>query len=170
MQEVYERFKDKYPQYATIIQENAMNEEQREKFLLEFEKDPKETLVGFAVMGGIFGEGVDLKGNRLIGAIIIGVGLPQICLERNIIKDYFNGKNSNGFNYSYTYPGMNKVLQAAGRVIRTEQDKGVVLLIDERFNYTSYKRIFPKEWNGNIPIKSEEEIVKTLEGFYNIKT
>ncbi|TCO72299.1 ATP-dependent DNA helicase [Marinisporobacter balticus] len=167
MQDVHERFQEKYPEYATIIQLNTMSEEQREAYLLGFEKDPKDTLVGFAVMGGIFGEGIDLKADRLIGAIIVGVGLPQICLERDIIKDYFNEKNGNGFNYSYTYPGMNKVLQAAGRVIRTEKDKGVVLLIDERFNYGNYKRIFPREWNHRINIKSEDEIIKTLEKFYD---
>ncbi|QZY53922.1 ATP-dependent DNA helicase [Crassaminicella profunda] len=166
MQEVYERFEEKYPEYRTIIQGNIMNEEQREDYLRAFEENPKIPLVGFAVMGGIFGEGIDLKGNRLIGAIIVGVGLPQICLERNIIKDYFNEKNNNGFNYSYIYPGMNKVLQAAGRVIRTEKDKGVVLLIDERFNYASYKRIFPREWNHRINIKSEEEMIQTLEKFH----
>jgi DNA excision repair protein ERCC-2 len=166
MQEVYERFEEKYPEYRTILQGNTMNEEQREDYLLAFEENPKIPLVGFAVMGGIFGEGIDLKGNRLIGAIIVGVGLPQICLERNIIKDYFNEKNNNGFNYSYTYPGMNKVLQAAGRVIRTEKDKGVVLLIDERFNYASYKRIFPREWNHKINIKSEDEMIQTLEKFH----
>ncbi|MCT4618190.1 MAG: ATP-dependent DNA helicase [Marinisporobacter sp.] len=167
MHEVYERFEEKYPEYRTILQESTMNEEKREDYLLSFEEKPKIPLVGFAVMGGIFGEGIDLKGNRLIGAIIVGVGLPQICLERNIIKDYFDEKNHKGFDYSYTYPGMNKVLQAAGRVIRTETDKGVVFLIDERFNYFSYKKIFPREWNNSINVKSEEGIMKTLENFYD---
>ncbi|MBF8983207.1 ATP-dependent DNA helicase [Lutibacter sp. B2] len=167
MQDVYERFQEKYSEYNTIIQGNIMSEEEREAYLSEFKENPKDTLIGFAVMGGIFGEGIDLKGDRLIGTIIVGVGLPQICLERNIIKDYFNEKNNKGFDYSYTYPGMNKVLQAAGRVIRTEKDKGVVLLIDERFNYSSYRKLFPREWNNNRTIKSEQEIIKSLEKFHN---
>ncbi|WP_053956743.1 ATP-dependent DNA helicase [Inediibacterium massiliense] len=167
MQDVYEIFQRNYPEYETIIQSNTMNEEEREIYLSAFETNPENTFIGFAVMGGIFGEGIDLKGDRLIGAIIVGVGLPQICLERNIIKDYFNEKNNNGFHYSYTYPGMNKVLQAAGRVIRTEKDKGVVLLIDERFNYITYKKIFPREWNHSLNIRSEKEMIKILEKFYN---
>jgi DNA excision repair protein ERCC-2 len=103
-------------------------------------------LVGFAVMGGIFGEGIDLVGDLLSGAVIVGVGLPQICLERDIISRYFQESKGTGFEYSYVYPGMNKVLQAVGRVIRTEQDRGVVLLIDERFSNQTYKRLFPAEW------------------------
>ncbi len=95
-------------------------------------------------MGGIFSEGIDLVGDKLIGAIIIGVGLPQICFERNIIKDYFDHHENKGFDYAYTYPGINKVLQSAGRVIRSEEDKGSVLLIDDRFTTYRYKKTIPK--------------------------
>lgn len=156
MNEVYIRFCDKNLGINTICQEIGMIEEERENFLQSFSEENKESLVGFAVMGGIFSEGIDLTGDRLIGTIIVGVGLPQICLERNIISDYFKKINGKGFEYAYMYPGMNKVMQAAGRVIRTEEDKGVVLLIDERFSHSRYRDIFPVEWshgirsNGNI--------------------
>jgi len=143
MQDVYEVFIERYSNIATMIQVGGMKEEEREEFLNKFIDEPKETLVSFVVMGGIFSEGIDLKGERLTGAIIVGVGLPKICLERNIIRDYFDDKNGLGYEYAYMYPGMNKVLQAAGRVIRTETDKGIVVLIDERFAYKSYKDIFP---------------------------
>jgi len=109
-----------------------MTEKEREDFLERFKADPQETVLGFCVLGGIFSEGIDLRDDRLIGAIIVGVGLPQICIERDIIRDYYQNKNRLGFEYSYMYPGMNKVMQAAGRVIRSENDKGVILLIDDR--------------------------------------
>ena len=104
-----------------------------------------DTLLGFCVLGGIFSEGIDLKEDALIGSIIVGVGFPQICSEREIIKEFFDEK---GFDYAYRYPGMNKVLQAAGRVIRTEKDQGIVALLDERFLDYSYQRMFPREWQG----------------------
>jgi len=95
---------------------------------------------------GIFSEGIDLKGDRLIGVIIIGVGIPMICFEKEIIKDYYDNKSKCGYEYSYMYPGMNKVLQAAERVIRTEEDRGTVVLIDDRFLERRYRRLFPKSW------------------------
>ena len=103
-------------------------------------------MAAFCVMGGIFSEGIDLTNERLIGALIIGTGLPQICREREILKDYFDRKGMDGFAYAYQYPGMNKVLQAAGRVIRTDKDRGVILLLDERFYGRDYQRLFPREW------------------------
>lgn len=166
MNEVYERFIEKYGSMNTIVQTTMMTEEEREEYLNRFEYNPKETLIGFAVMGGIFSEGVDLKGERLSGAIVVGVGLPKICLERNIIKEYFNEKNNKGFDYAYLYPGMNKVLQASGRVIRTEKDKGTVLLIDDRFTYNSYKRIFPKSWSHNMSVSSTNQIKNLLMSFW----
>ena len=104
------------------------------------------TLLGFCVLGGIFGEGIDLKNDSLIGAIIVGTGLPQVCPEREILKNHFDSMGEDGFDYAYKYPGMNKVLQAAGRVIRTAEDAGVVALLDERFQQTGYRRLFPEEW------------------------
>lgn len=167
MNEVYKRFEEKFEEINIIIQSSEMKEEERENFLGRFKPNSKETLVGFAVLGGIFSEGVDLKGERLSGAIIVGVGLPQLCLERNIIKDYFNAEKVQGFEYAYKYPGMNKVLQGAGRVIRSEEDKGVVLLIDERFSYFNYKQLFPREWFPNITVRSTREIEYYLERFWS---
>ena len=102
--------------------------------------------MGFCVMGGIFSEGIDLARDRLIGAIIVGTGLPQVCRERELLKYYFNGQGVRGFDYAYLYPGMNKVLQSAGRVIRTDEDRGVILLLDERFRDSRYREVFPREW------------------------
>ncbi|WZL72288.1 ATP-dependent DNA helicase [Clostridiaceae bacterium 35-E11] len=167
MRQVHEIFITNYPEYPTMLQDHDMLEEEREAYLGKFQNCPQETLIGFAVMGGIFSEGIDLKGDRLIGSIIIGVGLPQVCLERNIIKDYFNEIGYEGFHYAYTYPGMNKVLQAAGRVIRTEKDKGIILLIDERYGYASYRKLFPNEWSNATKILSEKEMINTLETFYS---
>lgn len=109
----------------------------------------------YKVIDTMFGEGIDLTGDKLSGAIIVGVGLPQICLERNIIKDYFNESKGLGFEYAYIYPGMNKVMQAVGRVIRTEEDRGVILLIDERFSENNYNKLFPSEWK---PIKLGKDL------------
>ncbi|MCY6353715.1 ATP-dependent DNA helicase [Clostridium sp. ZS2-4] len=168
MNEVYVRFCDKNLEINTICQEIGMTEEERENFLQRFSEENNETLVGFAVMGGIFSEGIDLTGDRLIGTIIVGVGLPQICLERNIISDYFKKRNGKGFEYAYMYPGMNKVMQAAGRVIRTEEDKGVVLLIDERFSHSSYREIFPREWNHGVRTNGMKNIRGIIEGFWKV--
>ncbi|HEY5575490.1 MAG TPA: helicase C-terminal domain-containing protein, partial [Clostridiaceae bacterium] len=151
---------------TTIIQSNNMSEEARDIFLGEFRDDAKGGILGFCVLGGIFSEGVDLKHDQLIGSIIVGVGLPQICFERNIIKDYYNKKNNSGYEYSYIYPGMNKVLQAAGRVIRTETDKGVIFLIDERFTNKSYLQLFPKEWFPNIRVGNSQELERGLKAFW----
>ena len=138
---------------SCIYQTPAMTEEEREEFLQRFENgraedDSRHGLVGFCVMGGIFGEGIDLKKDALIGAAIVGTGLPQVCREREILKKYYDEKKQDGFAYAYLYPGMNKVLQAAGRVIRTAEDAGVVLLLDERFAREEYARLFPREWVG----------------------
>ena len=114
---------------------------------IEEEEDDR-TLIGFCVLGGIFGEGIDLKKDSLIGAIIVGTGLPQVCNEREILKDYFDEEGNNGFDYAYRYPGMNKVLQAAGRVIRTVDDVGVIALLDVRFLQPANLRLFPREWSS----------------------
>ena len=161
MEEVFNRFSEKYPQIKASIQSNFMTEAEREAFLQNFKRCDSDNILGFGVLGGIFSEGIDLKGDRLIGAIIIGVGHPMICFEREIIKEYYDKKSNCGYEYSYMYPGMNKVLQAAGRVIRTEEDRGTVLLIDDRFLHQRYRRLFPKEWdcfhkiNNNTDAKKE---------------
>ncbi|MBR5509895.1 MAG: ATP-dependent DNA helicase [Lachnospiraceae bacterium] len=136
-------------QYEDIrcIRQNAdMDEEEREIFLEQFHGEQDKSMAAFCVMGGIFSEGIDLPGDRLIGALIIGTGLPMVCREREILKEFFDRKGLDGFAYAYLYPGMNKVLQAAGRVIRTDEDQGVILLLDERFMNSSYKKLFPREW------------------------
>ena len=129
-----------------IMQDMSMSEEKREEFLEAFGTKRTQGLVGFCVLGGIFSEGIDLTEERLIGAIIVGTGLPQVCNEREILKNYFDSKGENGFSYSYLYPGMNKVQQAAGRVIRTERDTGTIALLDERFLGRQYQDTFPREW------------------------
>lgn len=132
-----------------ILQSESMDEIAREEYINRFSKEEKRderNLLGFCIMGGIFGEGIDLKNDSLIGAIIVGTGLPQVCHEREILKNFFDEAGDNGFDYAYRYPGMNKVLQAAGRVIRTAEDVGVVTLLDERFLTNSYQKMFPREW------------------------
>ena len=147
MQDVYEVFAGKAADSCEILMQHSnMKEHEREAFLEEFEKERQGTLVAFCVMGGIFGEGIDLKNDRLIGAIIVGTGLPQVSDEREILKNYYDERGLSGFDYAFRYPGMNKVLQAAGRVIRTSEDRGVILLLDERFLQREYGALFPREW------------------------
>ena len=123
---------------------------------MEIDFEEEKTLLAFCVLGGIFSEGIDLKHDKLIGAIIVGTGIPQVCEEREILKRYFDEKQKNGFDYAYRYPGMNKVLQAAGRVIRTSDDIGVVALLDERFLSPQYSNMFPREWEEYDVLGSRE--------------
>lgn len=171
LRKVLEIFQEHFgnEQMECLVQDEYMNEKSREEFLARFggssdqmpvvknqsarllewqpeQKEEDHTLLGFCVLGGIFSEGIDLKNDRLIGAIIVGTGLPMVCHEREILKRYFERQGENGFDYAYRYPGMNKVLQAAGRVIRTAEDVGIVALLDERFLTPSYQRMFPREW------------------------
>ena len=149
MQKVCEVYEDHYLDQSReeyLFQEEAMDEESREAFLAQFSEGKGKTLLGFCVLGGIFSEGIDLKKDRLIGAIIVGTGIPMVCNEREILKGYFEERGDCGFDYAYRYPGMNKVLQAAGRVIRTAEDLGIVVLLDERFCTAPYLKMFPREW------------------------
>ncbi|MDL4839872.1 ATP-dependent DNA helicase [Aquibacillus rhizosphaerae] len=146
MRNAYDQFTDHYPNMSTMMQDVGMTEAEREDFLTQFKSERAERLVGFAVLGGIFSEGVDLKGDRLQGVIVVGVGMPQIGFERDIIKDYFQSVGKNGFDYAYVYPGMNKVLQAGGRLIRSDSDTGVIALIDDRFLQKKYLNLIPYEW------------------------
>ncbi|SFC61159.1 ATP-dependent DNA helicase [Butyrivibrio sp. YAB3001] len=167
LESVQEIFVDKYydPENTELlIQGDYMSEEAREAFLerfstgnnldlssiinMDIEIVDNKNLVGFCVMGGIFSEGIDLKNDSLIGVIVVGTGIPMVCNEREILREYFEKRGYDGFDYAYRFPGMNKVLQAAGRVIRTEEDKGVVTLLDNRFTQMSYKTLFPREWIG----------------------
>ncbi len=190
LQEVYDVFLKYFyleDYMECIVQEDYMNEKSREEFLqrfvrnernescdlskliqmeVEIEPEEEKSLLGFCVLGGIFSEGIDLKNDSLIGAIIVGTGLPQVCNEREILKNYFEEAGENGFDYAYRYPGMNKVLQAAGRVIRTAQDVGIVALLDERFLNRSYQRMFPREWE-NYEIVTTGQVAKRVERFWN---
>ncbi len=166
MRKIYHSFTDHNPQIETILQTSGMSEPEREAFLRRFSEDNPQTLVGFAVMGGIFGEGIDLVGDRLVGAVIVGVGLPGISLERELIKEYFTRTLSAGFEYSYLYPGINRVLQAAGRVIRTEKDRGVVLLIDQRYARFQYKSLLREEWDP-VWVQDTRQLADALQKFWN---
>jgi len=163
---VYEKFTQKYYDINTIVQSKEMSENERDEFLQKFSPLVKEILVGFALLGGIFSEGIDLTGERLSGAIIVGVGLPMICEERDIIRNYFEKSSNCGYEYAYMYPGMNKVLQSCGRVIRSENDIGAVLLIDERFSQRNYQKLFPEDWFPYSKVKSKQEIESTLNIFW----
>jgi Rad3-related DNA helicase len=143
-----------------------MREFERESFLKRFAQENPQTLVGFAVMGGIFGEGIDLVGDRLLGAVVVGVGLPGISLQRELIKEYFSVTLGAGFEYAYLYPGINRVLQAAGRVIRTENDRGVVLLIDQRYGRFQYKSLLREEWNP-VWVQDPRQLAEALQKFWN---
>lgn len=164
VKDVFEEFE--LSDIECIAQGQNMREQEREEFLQKFEEEQDKSLVGFCVLGGVFSEGIDLTEERLIGAIIVGTGLPQVCSEREILKQYFDKQGENGFDYAYLYPGMNKVLQAAGRVIRTENDIGIVALLDERFRGTEYQKTFPREWN-EIKYVKLETITKNIEDFWN---
>lgn len=175
---VHELFSQLHPRVPVLAQRPGMTESERETFLAAYTnstdptlemKNPSaagKTLVGFAVMGGIFGEGIDLVGDNLIGAIIVGVGLPQICVERDLIRDYFQEKTGGGFDHAYTFPGMNRVLQAAGRVIRSETDRGVVLLIDTRFAETRYRRLLPRWWHP-VRVRTVDHLRRILSPFWH---
>lgn len=148
LEEVYAVYEEEFSVnwVKCICQNSSMKEQEREEFLREFEQN-QESLVAFCIMGGIFSEGIDLLGEKLIGAILVGTGLPQLGNEREILRSFYTENGENGFDYAYRYPGMNKVLQAAGRVIRTREDHGVILLLDERFRQREYSNLFPVEWN-----------------------
>lgn len=185
LEQVYDCFMEAYYDadiMECIVQEDYMSEAKREEFLLRFQGnagsdladridfeigEADETiLIGFCVMGGIFSEGIDLKHDSLIGAIIVGTGIPQVGCERQLLKEYFDAQGENGFDYAYRYPGMNKVLQSAGRVIRTAEDIGVVALLDERFLEPQYRRMFPREWS-QYEIVSVSQVSGKVERFWN---
>ena len=183
LQNIYEIYEECFggEERECILQGEHMTEAHREEFLQRFQgndfhelqadigieiETEARILIGFCVLGGIFGEGIDLKKDSLIGAIIVGTGFPQVCFEREVLKDYFSEAGEDGFDYAYRYPGMNKVLQAAGRVIRTEEDIGIVALLDERFLQYSYRKLFPREWECFERV-SRDTIGKRVERFWN---
>lgn len=153
------------PEYEMIVQKSNISEQERNRIIERF-NDTENCKVGFFVMGGIFSEGLDFVGDSLNGVIIVGVGLPLYCDENNLLKDYFDNEYQNGFEYAYTYPGFTKVVQAVGRVIRSEEDKGVAILIDERFTYGKYLELMPRHWTNKKVITSSYNLKKEIINFY----
>ncbi|MBO1307045.1 ATP-dependent DNA helicase [Enterococcus sp. 669A] len=169
LDDVSDEFREKYPDYHVTIQGSNLNETEREEFLAKFQDSPQETMIAFCVLGGIFSEGIDLVGERLSGAIVVGVGLPQVNHEQELIKEYYDEKKGAGFSYAYQLPGMNKVIQAAGRVIRTMNDRGIVLLLDQRYTNPHYSNLLPPNWRGRKVVYNVQEIERAAEAFWQNK-
>ena len=166
LQMVLELFEEAHPEVTTLVQHPGMDDAAREEFLSHFAEMPDRTLLGFGVMGGVFGEGIDLTGERLIGTAVIGVGLPMVSPRQEKLREYMEGRFGSGFDYAYRFPGMNRVLQAAGRVIRTATDRGVVLLLDNRYLTGGYRVLYPPHWNGAEVVSSPDELLHLEESFW----
>lgn len=164
MNRLEEAYRKAYPDAVLLVQQGSETEEERRQFLEKFTRTGETT--GFAVLGGVFSEGIDLIGERLIGAVVVTVGIPGLSYERDLIRDYFQTRENIGYAYAYLYPGLNKVLQAAGRVIRTEEDKGALLLIDDRFPEEPYPGLFPPHWTCIRPVSSPEDLAASLQAFW----
>ena len=158
--------RERFEEQKLLCQKSSMTEQEKEAFLEAFIEDPEETIIGFCVMGGIFSEGIDLKADRLIGTVIVGTGLPMVCTEKELFRQYYEEKKGMGFQYAYLYNGMNKVLQSAGRVIRTEEDTGVILLLDHRFLQESYQVLFPREWFP-YTVVNRENVINVTHHFWD---
>jgi DNA excision repair protein ERCC-2 len=154
-------------EYEKIIQKRNMNSDIQNEILSRFREEKGISHVGFFVLGGVFSEGIDLIGDALSGVIIVGVGLPQINDFNNLLRDYFNQIYNEGFDYAYTYPGMTKVIQSVGRVIRTEKDKGVCVLLDNRFETSKYQNLMPPHWTNKHYISNPQALRLELLRFYN---
>lgn len=165
MEQVTAMYKTLYPDVNLLVQKRKMSSLEREAYISLFKDTPDRTLVGFAVMGGIFSEGIDLTGDKLTGVVIIGTGLPSPSAERNAVSTYFSENDENGFNYSFFFPGMNRVFQAMGRVIRTENDRGFALLIDERFLYEESRETFPPFWQDIKTVSDPKDIYRRIKEF-----
>lgn len=166
LDDVSDEFREAYPEYRVSIQGSKLDEAEREAFLANFQESPSETMIAFCVLGGIFSEGIDLVGERLSGAVIVGVGLPQVNHEQELIKEYYDEKKNAGFSYAYQLPGMNKVIQAAGRVIRTMTDRGIVLLLDQRYTNPHYSQLLPPNWQDRKIVRSTQAITQLVEDFW----
>lgn len=167
LRDVSEEFVKKYPKVSVIIQSPNMTSKEREEFLARFKEDSGTLRVGFCVLGGSFAEGIDLPGSRLIGTVIFGVGLPGLSNENNIIRDYYDVQNGEGYDYSYTFPGMNNVLQAVGRVIRQSEDRGVAVLVDDRYLTEKYSALYPDHWTNLDMAESAHELAEKIKIFWN---
>lgn len=166
MQDILDHFYAYADGVEIMVQKNDMTEEEKQDFLDSFQKERDRSLVAFCVIGGLFSEGIDLTGDSLIGVLILGTPLPMVCRENELLKEYFEEKNSDGFKYAYLYPGMCKVLQAAGRLIRTESDRGVIALLDDRFSKSDYRMCFPKHW-GNVKRVNLSNVSDSINLFWN---
>lgn len=166
MEEVYQRYIQLYPEAEVLIQSRELKDVEKEAFLANFQAQNEQVVLGFCVLGGVFSEGIDLKKNRLIGSIIVSVGLPQISKEQEELKNYFDEKNQQGFYYIYQLPGFNKIMQAAGRVIRTEEDRGVILLIDQRFSRKDYMQLYPTHWSKGVVVHDLSSMLNQLKQFW----
>lgn len=166
MDEIEEILEEEPLKADLLVQGQGMGEAEKTEFLEEFEKERSHSLAAFCVMGGVFSEGIDLKEERLIGVIVVGTGLPMVCVEQEVLKGYFDETEEKGFDFSYQYPGMNKVLQAAGRVIRTPEDRGVILLLDDRFLRRNHLELFPREWE-HFQVVNRGNAARCLEDFWN---
>lgn len=167
MNKVYEVFNRLYSDVDVLLQNTNMTDNERDLYINEFVHSPSKTKVGFVVLGGIFGEGIDLVGDRLIGVCVVGVGLPMLTYERDLIKSSFE---YDGYDYAYTYPGFNKVMQGVGRLIRTETDKGIILLLDERYSYKKYLDLYPESFNGKKFVTSYGDVEECCNDFWNDKS
>lgn len=167
MEEVYQRYIQLYPEAEVLIQSRELKDVEKEAFLANFQAQNEQVVLGFCVLGGVFSEGIDLKKNRLIGSIIVSVGLPQISKEQEELKKYFDEKNQQGFYYIYQLPGFNKIMQAAGRVIRTEEDRGVILLIDQRFGRKDYMQLYPAHWSKGVVVHDLNSMLNQLKQFWH---
>ena len=146
------------PDIEVLVQERGMDDLGRRDFLESFVADHPDGILAFAVLGGVFGEGIDLVGERLVAAVIVGVGLPAISDERNLMKEYYDERFGKGFLFAYNYPGMNRVLQAAGRVIRSDADKGTVLFVGRRFGTNGYRRLLTSEYEHAVTVTSPYQV------------
>ena len=163
---LYKAFKAKYPKLNILFQSKDMTQSEKIEFLEEFKKESNSYLIGFAVMGGIYSEGIDLAGDSLIGAVVVGIGMPGLSYEREAIAEYYEEKYEEGKQFAYIYPGMNRVFQAAGRVIRREDDRGVIVLIDDRFDDPIYRKSLPKLWSGVKFIGDPKVLREELDKFW----
>ncbi len=159
-------FRSKYPKIRVLEQRKSMKTEERQAFLDAFREQKEGYLVAFCVMGGIYAEGIDLAGDSLIGAVIVGTGLPGISYEREAMAAYYEEKYEAGKQYAYIYPGFHRVLQAAGRVIRRESDRGAIVLIDDRFADPLYKKSVPQLWHGLKFVSDAKALRMLLDKFW----
>ncbi|MBP5271271.1 MAG: ATP-dependent DNA helicase [Clostridia bacterium] len=166
MNAVGSAFAEKYPNVKLKIQSRNMTMREKNAFLDFFPDDSDELRIGFCVLGGSFSEGIDLPGERLIGTVIVGVGLPGLSEEGNIIRDYYENRSGDGFDYAYVFPGMNSVLQAAGRVIRSDSDRGAVILVDDRYDTEKYRAMMPEHWHPK-RFSDAKEMRSALIEFWN---